>query len=664
MGTWKGWLAVAVCAAGLAPAAEASGLLRPVDAAHGDLEIKEHKVDVVVNNGFAMTKVEQVFYNPHGQDLEAVYTFPVPEQASMSELSLWIDGKEVVGEVLAKKEAREAYEDEKAHGRDAALNEKNGHTEFRVSVSPVRAGRDTRVRLVYYQPLSIDHGIGRYVYPMEEGGVDDVRDTAFFLNDVVTGEATLAINLQLKTSYPVDQVLVPSHPEASIVKGEGGVYSVALSSPGPAALRRDFVFNYRLASSQPASVELIPYKEAGASEGHFMVVVTPGDELHPLAKGADWTFILDVSGSMQDKLSALAEGVEKALGRMRPEDRFRIATFNQRADWLIREYTAASGQNVQKAVSLMQALRADGGTDLYSGLQLGIQGLDGDRTSAVLLVTDGVTNTGIVDPKEFLKLLRGHDIRLFTFVMGNGANTPLLEDLAEVSNGFAMNVSNADAIVGRILQAKSKLTHEAMRDARIAIDGVKTFALTPERPLTLYRGDQLVAFGKYRGDGGAKLTLTAKVAGREVKETVAVKLPASDVRNPEVERLWGLGRIRELEALKRLGGDAKELDGTITEVATKYSLVTDHTSMVVMSDQQLERRGLARSNGLRVLRERAAQQARAAQAPANYISQYSPNPVSRGYAPRLGGGGSIGAWFGLLSMLFAALGGRGPRRKR
>ncbi|MCG6897026.1 MAG: hypothetical protein LJE60_07975 [Thiocapsa sp.] len=34
---------------------------------------------------------------------------------------------------------------------------------FDIRVAPMRAGQDTRIRLVYLQPIAIDHGIGRYV---------------------------------------------------------------------------------------------------------------------------------------------------------------------------------------------------------------------------------------------------------------------------------------------------------------------------------------------------------------------------------------------------------------------------------------------------------------------------------------------------------------------
>ena len=66
-----------------ATSAGAAGLMKP--AAGGDtdtLSIRSHDVRVVVNNGFARTEVDQVFFNRSSRDQEAIYTFPIPKQAS------------------------------------------------------------------------------------------------------------------------------------------------------------------------------------------------------------------------------------------------------------------------------------------------------------------------------------------------------------------------------------------------------------------------------------------------------------------------------------------------------------------------------------------------------------------------------------------------------
>jgi Ca-activated chloride channel family protein len=203
-----GYMIAAILIAFLAFAnvSEGAGLLKPTDGNASDVFIKSHHVNVIINNGFARTEVDQVFGNKSDVDLEAVYTFPLPKQASLSEVSLWIDGQEVVGEVLEKKKARQVYEDQVSKGNDTAIAEKNDYMTFDVAVYPVRAGGETRIRLVYYQPLEIDSNIGRYLYPLAEGGVDDER-IAFWAVDDVVHEA-FSFDLTLKSAFPVQDVPV------------------------------------------------------------------------------------------------------------------------------------------------------------------------------------------------------------------------------------------------------------------------------------------------------------------------------------------------------------------------------------------------------------------------------------------------------------------------
>ena len=63
--------------------AKAAGLLIADGGLGGVLEIREHSVQVTINNGVAVTEVTQVFRNTENRQVEALYTFPVPKDASV-----------------------------------------------------------------------------------------------------------------------------------------------------------------------------------------------------------------------------------------------------------------------------------------------------------------------------------------------------------------------------------------------------------------------------------------------------------------------------------------------------------------------------------------------------------------------------------------------------
>jgi len=644
---------------------QAAGLLTPGDGSLPALEIRDHQVDVVIEDSYAITTVDQVFVNPHDWDLEAQYSFPLPAHGTVVELTVWIDGQPVTGEVLERGQARQLYEEEKAAGREAGITEKNSYKTFETRVSPVRARQDTRVRLVYIQPVEVDTGIGRYVYPLEEGGVDEMKLAFWTANEQVTGQ--FSFDLRLKPAYPVEAVRLPNQPQAIVQPHADGEWSAHLGQLAPAAgdmpaqeiqedqypgsgipivannavytLDKDLVVYWRHQAGLPGSVDLVAHKPAGTNRGTFMMVVTPGDDLKPILEGKDWVFVLDVSGSMQGKYATLVDGVQRALQQMRSEDRFRIVLFNSRSWELTPGFVSVNPEMVTHYSKALLGIDPANSTNLYAGLDQGLKSLDADRTSALVLVTDGVANVGETRQRQFIELIKKKDIRMFTFVLGNSANRPLLEALARASNGFAVNISNSDDIVGQLLAATSKVTHEALHGVKIRIGGIKTADLTPGRIGSLYRGQQLVVFGHYWGEGMADVRLTGRISGEDKTYQTRFAFPAVATENPEIERLWAYASVEEaVQEMSDFGEDA-DLKQAVIDLGVEYGLVTDYTAMVVVRND-----GIQRSNQTRRATEEVARQQRA-QRPAvsRRVDAQQPMYTSQ-RADHSGGSGALDGW--------------------
>jgi len=643
------------------PSGHAAGLMIPARFDLPPLEILEHHVSVVIEDGYAITTVEQVFGNPNDTDLEAIYSFPVPEKASVGEFTYWIDGLEVTGEVLEKQQAREVYEAEKQDGRDAALAEQDSYRTFDIAVYPVRAKQSVRTRLVYIQPVHIDTSIGRYVYPLEEGGVDEEKLAFWTYQEAV--KERFSFDLSFRSSWPVDEFRLPGHPQASVQKLSDDEWHVSLvnevanveegaiagSSPGIVhRLDQDIVVYWRQQQGLPGAVELVAFKETTESRGTFMMTVTPGDDLAPITGGRDWVFVLDLSGSMEGKFQSLAEGVNKGLASLNPDDRFRIVLFNDRAREVTSGFEYAEPETVNRFITLLGSNRPNSGTNLYAGLDLGLQLLDEDRSGALVLVTDGVANLGYTEKKDFLDLLKNQDVRLFTFVMGNSANRPLLESMAKVSNGFAANISNSDDITGQLLQATSRLTHESMHDIDIRFSGVKVEDLSPQVIGSLYRGQQLIVLGHYWGDGIANVTLDGKVSGERVRYSTSFAFPEIAQLHPEIERIWAFSKIEELQNRLDYFGEGADIEQAITDLALENGLVTDYTSMIVLPDERFAELGINRHNRARVEKEELARQQRAIQGVRNNRVDSNQPMHQQPRASHGNGGGALGPWILLL----------------
>jgi Ca-activated chloride channel family protein len=632
----------------------AAGILTPTGSPHKPIQIRDHHVNVVINNGFAMTEVHQTFYNPNPENLEALYSFPLPKSASLSEVTIYAGEREIHGEVLEKQKARQIYQDEKSRGNETGLAEKNEFYTFEFKVFPVPANDETKIRFLYYQPLKIDSGIGRYLYPLEAGGTDEAGMSFWTTNAKV--ENTFSMNLEFKSAYPVQDVRAPGFEAAAVIDKltEGHIkLDMQLTDM---SLNRDFIFYYRLQDNLPGRVEVIPFRNDPAEPGSFMMVITPGEDLKPLTNGADYCFVLDLSGSMQSKLQMLKKGVVKALEKLKPGDRFRLVTFSSSAKELTRDWIPVSDEALNRARELLDPVTSGGSTNLYAGLTLGLKRLDGDRAANIILVTDAVTNTGVVNPQEFHQLLQKVDVRVFGFLLGNSANWPLMQTIAETSGGFYDTISNADDIMGKILLAGSKIKYEALLNAEVKISGVQVFDLTDDIFKKVYRGQQLVVFGKYQNGGDARVTLKANLTGEDKTYTTDFKFPDLATDNPELERLWALATIEKIEAQESIGRmPPAESEGAIKDLGLSYQIVTDYTSMVVLSDSAFADRGIERHNQTRIARE---QQARAARSPQSVKTHRvdEKKPAFKFKAPSLGGGGgAIDPLTGGLALLFSTI---------
>src|SRR6185503_7251103 len=231
----------------------AAGLLIADGGFGGALELKEHDVDVTINNGIAVTRVTQIFHNTEQRQVEALYTFPVPKGASVANFSMWINGKEIVGEVLEKARAREIYQSYKQTRRDPGLLEQTDFKTFEMRIFPIAPQGDQKVQISYYQELDVDHDWATYIYPLATSTRKDVTSRT-------TGK--FAFGMDVKSAAPIVAMESPSHANAFVVaKHTEAYYQASLETVG-GSLARDIVLAYQI-SRPRTGLDLITSKHDG-----------------------------------------------------------------------------------------------------------------------------------------------------------------------------------------------------------------------------------------------------------------------------------------------------------------------------------------------------------------------------------------------------------------
>ena len=593
--------------------AHAAGTLAAAGSGAQPMRILDHHVEVLIDNGYVRTEVIQQFQNENPAATDAIYTLPLPEGAALSEMSVIAGDHTLHGEVVPSEEAARIYQEQSATGAQTGLAVKQGYQRFVFQIANVDAGEVVELRFAYYQSIALDHGVGRYVYPLEEGGT--AEDAFWQPADAVSG--TFSAHVELRSAFPVTDVRLPELDDvAQITQEAEGRVSIDVTAQR--GLERDVVMYYRLPADLPGRVEVIPYRADAEGPGTFMMVLTPGLDLAPLPDGVDYVLVLDVSGSMMTKLATLKTAVGQFLDTLRAGDRVRIVKFASAAAELTNGWSDASDGSIEALTASVEALQIEDGTNLYEGVQLGLSGLDAERASAVVLVTDAVANEGLVAGPSFAALLAERDVRVFGFLMGNSANWPLMQLMAETSGGFYAPLSNDDDIAGQMSLARDKQTHEAMHDFAVSIDGVATRELT-HVTRKVHVGDQVVIFGRYDQPGEATFAIDATITGKPQRYTGSFSLPAADGANPELERLWAYAHVQQLEYQRdMLLIDAQAAADQMRTLGVEYQLVTDETSLLLLDEATFAELGIDPNNQERAHSEEQARQLRAQGEPVDY----------------------------------------------
>ena len=599
-------LAALGVAALLAPheSASAAGLLIADGGLGGALEVKEHEVRVTINNGVAVTRVHQVFLNTESRPVEALYTFPVPRGASVANFSMWINGKEMVGEVLEKARAREIYNSYKRVRRDPGLLEQVDYRTFEMRIFPIGPKAEQRVEVTYYQELSFDDDVATYVYPLATSTRRDADQRT-------TGKFALA--LEAKSEIPIVALESPSHPRDFAVASHSQNFSEASLETRGGDLGRDVVLVFRVARPF-TGIDVIASKET-SDDGYFMLTLTAGEELAGSVSGMDYVFVVDVSGSMKDdgKLDLSRSSLGAFVKALGADDRFEIVCFNVTAQTLFGALRGKEPATETRALEFLAGREARGGTVLRPAMETAYRYADPSRTLNVIILSDGLTEQQ--ERAQLVQLIqsRPKGARVFSIGVGNDVNRALLEQLADESGGLAAFVSREDSLDRQAQAFRRKLLKPVATDLKIGFAGVPVYDVEPTRLPNLYHGAPVRLHGRYKGSGAVKVDLAAKVGEKDILKSVDLVFPGADATNPQIERMWASKRMDRMLKEADAGGSRAGAIDEIVRLGERYSITSEYTSFIVLeNDAEYGRWKIERKNSLRMARDRKAQEELAA----------------------------------------------------
>jgi Ca-activated chloride channel family protein len=542
------------------------------------LEVIYHKVDVNINGQSAITKIDQEFYNPSQYRLEGFYIFPVPKGAVINNFTMAINGKETKAELLDSDKARKIYEDIVRKMRDPALLEYSESNIFKLRIFPIEPRSEKKISISYSQILEPDNNLFEYIYPL-----NTEKFSAKPLKNV-------SVKIDLKSDEKLKNIYCPTH-EVDIVNKSDN-HSVISYEEENVKPNIDFKLYFTKNSSQ-VGLSLLTYNN-GKDDGYFFLSASPSLEIDKSKiEDKDVTFIIDVSGSMSgDKIEQARKALLYCVNNLNENDQFEIIRFSTEAYALFNKLEPVNKTNRSKAKEFINDLKAIGGTNIEEAFQLAFKNsVKSTQPHFVIFLTDGKPTIGEMDDEKLLKKIiksNSGNSRIFTFGIGNEINTHLLDRITEATKAWRTYIGENEDIEIKVSNFYDKIQSPVLSDLRLDFgNGIEIYQTYPKDLPDLFKGSNLLVFGRYKGNGDTKVTLSGNVRGQRKEYSTTVKFSDNDDEYNFIPPIWASRRIGHLLDLIRLNGESKELVDEVTTLAREHGIITPYTSYLILEDEGL-----------------------------------------------------------------------------
>jgi len=540
------------------------------------LEVKYHRVNVEIYNQTAITKIDQIFYNPSQLRLEGTYMFPVPKNAVIEKFSMFINGKEMEAELLDAKKAKKIYEDIVRRQLDPALLEYQQLALFKMRIFPIEPRSEKRIKITYTELLDKDDATVKYLYPL-----NTEKFSAKPLQNV-------SVNVTVNSDQFIKNIYCPTHEVEIIKKGK----KQAVISYEEQNIKPDHDFELFF-STDPSElrISMIFYRNPG-EDGYFMLNVTPDTDLeNEKITEKDITFVLDVSGSMAgEKLDQAKKALLFCLNNLNPNDRFQIIRFSTEAAALFPSLEKVDRSSLTNAKQFVNNLKAIGGTNIKEALDLAlIEQENQGRTHMVIFITDGKPTIGETSEQSLIAGLKAINIqhtRIFTFGIGYEINTHLLDKITELSRAYRTYITPKEDIEIKISNFYTKVQYPVLTDLEIEYGKeINVYKTQPKDLPDIFKNGSLIIFGRYKGEGEVEINLKGKLKNKLKNYNYSFKFPKEDLQNSYLPPLWAARYIGYLLDQIRLHGEDKELIDEITHLAREHGIITPYTSYLILEDE-------------------------------------------------------------------------------
>ena len=568
--------------------------------------LKHTEVEANIQGLFSRVHVRQVFHNPLATKIEAVYVFPLPQNAAVDTMTMTVGERRIVGHIKPRDEARQIYETARAAGHVASLLDQERPNIFTQSVANVEPGVEVVIEISYVETLKYEDGLFEFVFPMVVGprympgsptgkqGTGWTRDTtsvpdASRLSPPVAPPGTRAghdirLTVHLDAGSEVFDLNSTLHEIRSVSTGKGRA-TVTLANKAEIP-NKDFILRYRTATDTIGDSVLLHTDARGT---FFTLMLQPPRRLRPeQAVPKEMIFVIDRSGSMSGfPIDKAKETMQLAIEQMNPHDAFNLLSFSGGTGRCFPKPVPNTPHNRAMALRYLADLYGSGGTEMMPAILDALGGThDPQRLRVVAFMTDGY----IGNDYAIIDAVRQHagTSRVFAFGIGNAVNRFLLDSMAHAGRGAVEYVtlqSQADAAVQRFHQ---RIQAPVLTNIHLDWGTLPVQDVYPTSFPDLFSSQPLVIHGRLTQPAAGTITLSGQTSTGRFSRQIRLSPSPATATHDTLATLWARAAVSELlrqdYATVQHGNMPASRRDHITALGVEFHLMTPFTSFVAVEE--------------------------------------------------------------------------------
>jgi len=584
--------------------------------------LKSINVKATTCGPIAQNTIKFKYKNQNASAISSKFVFPVNSSSAIYHLSANVGGRKIIGTVKEKDAAKKEFDQAVADGKSAVMAKESKEASDIIELELGAFGEGEEAEIVIkevFEMKLVKRGASfQYKFPTSLFVRYGEDETGSNVTAEVgrTGCTDYTLNFELE-SHGVSEIK-PKPWLGSLTKG-----SLFSFNQNRKVFEKDHdvILDLKLKDDYKGFKMVENWKDLNVITNQetdinllLSSILVKIDSV-PISElpAKEYVFVVDCSGSMGgQRIIDARSTLQQLINSLPVGSKFNIVRFGNSFEQLFRNPVDYNKANKEIAINLAETMNADlGGTQMYECLKSVLEckrSIDSFKRQIFVLTDGGISNQNLT-----LELVGKHsgENRIFSFGIGSGCSTALVNELADVGKGTASFV--ADKSSGFVWEKEQNLSEICIKSVMAsASQHISKIEIKPEEGLKAPRKQVNMVvdstcfniFHEVKNLDSQNLDLSlvenlgvepklciTRANDKEELETVNEVIDVPVMKSPfEANVLHKLAAKKVISQLvvdlKEAGYNEKEtIKNRIVEVSVKEQVLSPHTALIGVADE-------------------------------------------------------------------------------